>query len=308
LLQRHFARTKVTPKNLGGTKNANNGEDGQGERALDSSSPPLVPAHPSDSEAELVIATNGAENGARKRRRRPRTKKPPVDTSSSLQPDGVMEANFVADHERPLDAPAPAVVPDADHERTLDAPAPAVAPDADHERTLHAPAPAVVPDTDHERPLDARAPAFVANADADTEGWQDVPKKRHGGRTERAVQGLALEPTIAEQERGPKATVDEPGPVSVFDIVPTPNGPPSEWKVPKKPRARWTPVPPPPRLAPPTPPRPASTSARSARPRVAAHQVQPLILYDIFCSIFSTKLRVSCCGCYILASILSFHS
>jgi hypothetical protein len=290
-LQRHFARTKVTPKNLGGTKNSNNGEDGQEERALDSSSPPLVPAHPSDSEAELVIATNGTKNGARKRRRRPRTKKPPVDASSSLQPDGLMEANFVADHERPLDAPAPAVVPDADHERRLDAPAPAVVPDADHEHTLDAPAPAVVPD-----------------ADDDTEGWQDMPKKRHGGRTERAFKGLALEPTIAEQERGPKATVDEPGPASVFDIVPTPNGPPSEWKVPKKPRARWTPVPPPPRLAPPTPPRPASTSARSARPRVAAHQVQPLILYDIFCSIFSTKLRVSCCGWYILASILSFHS
>jgi hypothetical protein len=34
----------------------------------------------------------------------------------------------------------------------------------------------------HERTLDDRAPAAVANTD--TEGWQDAPKKRHGGQTE----------------------------------------------------------------------------------------------------------------------------
>jgi hypothetical protein len=227
-------------------RSAKKGEIPQ-ELTLDSSSPPVVPAHQSAS--ELVIPASQTKNGSKKRRRRPRTKNPTAaNPSPSQQPDGLIE---------------PAAVVVAAHEPTPDAPAPAVV------------------------------------AETDTEGrQQDAPKKRHGGGTERAAQELALEPiiiehdalrpTIAEQQRAPNATVDEPRPASALDAVPTPKprvgavcpdpDPSNGWLKPKKPRARWTPVPPPPRLPRPTPARRASPPARPTRPPAFVLQVQSLIL------------------------------
>jgi hypothetical protein len=244
LLHRHFA-----PAKLAETKNRGEAKKGEipQELTFDSSSRPLVPAHQSAS--ELVIAANQTKNGSKKRRRRPRTKNPTAaNPSPSQQPDGLIE---------------PAAVVVAAHEPTPDAPAPAVV------------------------------------AEADTEGrQQDAPKKRHGGGTERAAQVLALEPiviehdalrpTIAEQQRAPNDTVDEPRPASALDAVPTPKprvgavcpdpDPSNGWLKPKKPRARWTPVPPPPRLPRPTPARRASPPARPTRPPAFVLQVQSLIL------------------------------